>query len=144
MRKALATLLRVREVEKKQARQAFGEAERARIAQEGVVSAIHAELATARAHALERTSGMPAHWLALEHQWRLRRELDLRVESDALDERAAAAAVARESLTHASRESRVVEAALEGYDERVAVERRRAEGRKLDATATQRWWRENS
>jgi len=144
MRKALATLLRVREVEKKQARQAFGEAERARIAQEGVISSIHAELASARSDAEARTGGLPAHWLALEHQWRLRKEVELRAESAVLADRVRVSAGAREALTHASRESRVVEAALEGYDERVAVERRRAEGRKLDATATQRWWRENS
>jgi flagellar export protein FliJ len=144
MRKALATLLRVREVEKKQARQAFGEAERARIAQEGVVGGIHAEIDAARAEAAGRTEGLPAHWLALEHQWRLRKEVELRRAHVELEARAEKSAVAREALTHASRESRVVEAALESYDERVAVERRRAEGRKLDATATQRWWRENS
>ena len=144
MRKALATLLRVREVEKKQARQAFGEAERARIAQEGVVDGIHSDLAAARSHAASRGSGVPAHWLAMDHQWRLRKEVELRAANDELAQREAVAATAREQLTHASRESRVVEAALEGYDERVAVERRRAEGRKLDATATQRWWRENS
>lgn len=144
MRKALATLLRVRDVEKKQARQRFGEAERSRIAQESVVGDIHNEIDAARAHSSGRTEALPAHWLAMEHQWRLRKEVELRRAHQELAVRSDKSAEARAALTHASRESRVVEAALEGYDERVAVERRRAEGRKLDATATQRWWRENS
>jgi flagellar export protein FliJ len=144
VRKALATLLRVRDVEKKQARQLFGEAERSRIAQEGVVGGIHGEIDAARAHSAERTEALPAHWLAMEHQWRLRKEVELRRAHQELAVRSDKSTEARQALTHASRESKVVEAALESYDERVAVERRRAEGRKLDATATQRWWRENS
>ncbi|MEC7947491.1 MAG: flagellar FliJ family protein [Myxococcota bacterium] len=144
MRKALATLLRVRDVEKKQARQTFGEAERARIAQEGVVGGIHDEIDRARTDAAGRGAGLPAHWIALEHQWRLRKEVELRRAHQELAVREEKAAEARAALTHASRESRVVEAALESYDEKVAVENRRAEGRKLDATATQRWWQENS
>lgn len=144
MRKALATLLRVRDVEKKQARQSFGEAERARISQEVVVGGIHDEIDAVRADATGRTDALPAHWLALEHQWRLRKEVELRRAEQELQVRAETSAEARQALTHASRESRVVEVALESYDERVAAERRRADGRRLDATATQRWWRENS
>ena len=140
MRKA-ATLL-VYEVEKKQARRAFGEAG-ARGSPGKVWWMGSTPISPQPVRAASRGIGVPA----IGSPWTTSggfKEVELRAANDELAQREAVAATAREQLTHASRESRVVEAALEGYDERVAVERRRAEGRKLDATATQRWWRENS
>lgn len=144
MRKALATLLRVREVGKKQARQSFGEAERARIAQEGTVASLEGAIASSRARAQDMDPGLPAHWYALEHEYRVRKAEELREAHVRLDALATEAARRRAVLTEASREARVVEAALESYDEKVAKERRQADGRKIDAMATTRWWRDNS
>jgi flagellar export protein FliJ len=144
MRKALATLLRVRDVGKKQARQAFGEAERARIAQEGAVSSIEQAIVASQARAQDLDPGLPAHWYALEHEYRIRKVEELNEARVRLDTLATESARRREVLTEASREARVVEAALESYDERAAKERRQADGRKIDAMATTRWWRDNS
>jgi flagellar biosynthesis chaperone FliJ len=69
-------------------------------------------------------------------------EVDLRRESGILQERATTTAQRRAELVEADRDARVVELALEQYDERVALEKSRREGRQLDEMATVRWWRE--
>jgi flagellar export protein FliJ len=144
MSRALATLLRVREIRKKQARNAFGEAERARIAQDGQVLAIESAIDDSRNRGGEAIEDGTAHWVALEHGFRLRKEVELRQARDSLEQLSEAATARRMDLQEASRKSRVVEAALERYDEQVALDRRRADGRRIDAMATMRWWRENT
>ena len=143
MRKALSTLLRVRSIEKRRAQNAFGEAERARIAQEELVDGIHHQIVQGRQAGVSELASHQAHWAAMEHQWRLHKEVQLRKAGAELEVRDAASQEARAELSEASKHYRVVELALEGYDERDALEQRRSDGRKLDAMATQRWWREN-
>ena len=144
MSRALATLLRVREIRKKQARNSFGEAERARIAQDGHVTAIQSAIASSRDRGREGIEDGAAHWVALEHGYRLKKEVELREARTSLHELSELAMVRRADLQEASRKSRVVEAALERYDEQMALDRRRADGRRIDAMATMRWWRENT
>lgn len=142
MRKALATLLRVREIEKKVAKTAFAEAERSRQNQEDRVERVYSAMEQSRqAEQLGRSVG-EAHWLAASHSHRLRLEVDLRRESGILHERAKVTARRRLELVEADRNARVVELVLEEYDAREALESSRREARKLDEMATVRWWRE--
>ncbi len=143
MRKALATVMRIRTLEKRIAQTAFVEAEQARQVQEGRVYHVHDAMAQSReAEQLGLEVG-EAHWLAASHSHRLRLEVDLRRESAILEERARSAAERRAELVDADRNARVVEIALEQFDARVAFEERRREGRRLDEMATIRWWRES-
>lgn len=142
MRKALATLLRVREIEKKVAKTAFAEAERSRQNQEDRVERVYSAMEQSRqAEQIGRAVG-EAHWLAASHSHRLRLEVDLRRESGILHERAKVTARRRLELVEADRNARVVELVLEEYDAREALESSRREARKLDEMATVRWWRE--
>ena len=142
MRKALATLLRVRNIEKKVARTAFVEAERARQRQEDRVRDVYSAMDQSRqAEQIGMQVGQ-AHWLAASHSHRLRLEVDLRRESGLLQDRAKVTKKCRLELVEADRSARVVELALEEYDARVELEAARREGRKLDEMATVRWWRE--
>jgi len=142
MRKALATLLRVRNIEKKVARSAFSEAERARQVQEDRVQGVFNAMDQSREAEQLGLSVGEAHWLAASHSHRLRLEVDLRRESGILQERARVVAHRRAELVEADRNARVVELALEQYDARVELEAQRREGRLLDEMATVRWWRE--
>lgn len=144
MRKALATLLRVREVEKRVARQHFADAERARRRQESRVVDIQDTMDQSRQAEAIGVEGGQAHWIAHQHAWRLRLEVDLRRESGILERRSVEARRMRSALVEADRAARVVEVAIERHDERVALEEKRADGRRLDELATTRWWRENS
>ena len=142
MRKALSTLLRVREIEKKVAKTAFAEAERARQKQEDRVHRVYAAMDQSREAEQIGLSVGEAHWLAASHSHRLRLEVDLRRESGILHERARVTARRRSDLVEADRNARVVELVLEEYDAREALEASSREGRKLDEIATVRWWRE--
>ena len=144
MRKALATLLRVRSIEKRVAKTEFAEAERVRNLQEQRVDGIKAAMEQSRAASDLGAGGSQACWVAHEHAHRLRLEVDLRRESGILHKRTVIATRRRVDLTEADRAERVVELALEKHDEQVALETRRADGRRLDAMASARWWRENS
>jgi flagellar export protein FliJ len=142
MRKALATLLRVRAIEKKVAQTAFAEAEKSRMNQEDRVQDVYSAMDQSRqAEQIGRSVG-EAHWLAASHSHRLRLEVDLRRESGILHERAKVTARRRLELVEADRSARVVELVLEEYDAREELEASRREGRKLDEMATIRWWRE--
>jgi hypothetical protein len=143
VRRALQALHRVRAVEKKLAMQRFAEAERARQRQEDEVLAVEEAMELSRqADALGAALG-EAHWIASQHAWRLRLEVDLRRESSLLERRAVDSSRCRAALVEADRESRVVELAIEKLDELEALEARRAEGRRMDELANTRWWREN-
>ena len=143
MRKALAALLRVREAHKKMAERDFGAAERARIAQEGQVDSLrHAMISSHTGDELGYPGG-DASWLAIEHSYRLRMLVRLRKEEVVLQQHSQASAHMRDALVEADRERRVVELALEQHDARVALEHKRSEGRKIDAMAGARWWREH-
>ncbi len=144
MRKALATLLRVRDIEKKVARSQFSAAERARQAQEDRVTGVVDAMDQSREAEQIGLEAGEAHWLAASHSHRLRLEVDLRRESGILQERARVVAHRRAELVEADRSARVVELALEQYDARVELEEQRREGRKLDEMATVRWWREQN
>ena len=144
MRKALSTLLRVRNIEKKVARSEFAEAERARQTQEDRVAGVFDSMDQSREAEQIGLAAGEAHWLAASHSHRLRLEVDLRRESGILQERARVVAHRRANLVEADRNARVVELALEQYDVRVELEEQRQEGRKLDEMATVRWWREQN
>jgi hypothetical protein len=141
MKRALSALQRVREIEKKQARQSFADAERARIAQEVRVDTILAAVEESRGR------GAPAEgeavWAHMEHAFRLRMEVQLRSERSVLEQRAVEVSRRRAVLNEATRATRVVEVAIERIEEMEALEARRADGRRLDALAGIRWWREN-
>lgn len=143
MRKALAALLRVREAHKKVAETEFGAAERARIAQEGQVASIRTAMISSHSGDDLGYPGGDASWLAIEHSYRLRMLVRLRKEEAVLHQRSQESAQRRDALVEADRERRVVELALEQHDARVALELKRSEGRKLDAMAGARWWREH-
>ncbi len=143
MRKALATLLRVRAVEKRVAKQRFAEAELARRDQEGRVFGIHDAMDQSREAESIGVEMGHAHWISHQHAWRLRLEVDLRRERGILERRAVEASRKRAMLREADRASRVVELALERHDDEVAINEKRAVGRVLDELATTRWWREN-
>lgn len=142
MRKALATLLRVRNIEKKVARTAFAAAEQARQHQEDRVQNVFAAMDQSRQAEQIGMQAGEAHWLAASHSHRLRLEVDLRRESGILQQRAKVTASRRAELVDADRNARVVELALEQYDERMELEASRREARQLDEMATVRWWRE--
>jgi flagellar export protein FliJ len=142
MRKALATLLRVRHIEKKVAESAFVESEQVRQTQEGRVHGVYDAMEQSREAEQIGLAAGEAHWLAASHSHRLRLEVDLRRESGILQERARVVAQRRAELVEADRNARVVELALEQYDARVELEEKRREGRLLDEMATVRWWRE--
>ena len=142
MRKALAALLRVRDAHKKVAEREFGAAERARIRQEGQVDALRDAMNSSHSGDELGYPGGDASWLAIEHSYRLRMLVRLRKEESVLQQRSQESAQTRELLVEADRERRVVEIALEQHDARVALERRRADGRKIDSMASARWWRE--
>jgi flagellar export protein FliJ len=144
MRKALAALLRVRDAHKKVAERDFGAAERARIIQEEEVEGLHRAVISSHTGDELGYPGGDASWLAIEHSYRLRMQVRIRKEQQVLVQRAQDAAAQRERLIEADRERRVVEIALEQHDAEVALELRRADGRKLDALAGARWWRENA
>ncbi len=141
MRRALATLKRVRSAQKKAAKQAFAEAERSRIQQETRIEEIHAAMAASHDDGF---TGGQAHELAQEQAYRLRLQATLRREAVVLNERAKKAADRRGELREADRDTRVVELALERHDERVALEKRRSDGRRIDEIASGRWWRDRS
>lgn len=143
MRKALATLLRVRNIEKKVAQTEFAEAEQARQSQEDRVHGVFDAMDQSREAEQIGLAAGQAHWLAASHSHRLRLEVDLRRESGILQERAKVVAKRRTELVEADRNARVVELALEQYDARMELEAQRREGRLLDEMATVRWWREH-
>jgi len=142
MRKALATLLRVRNIEKRVARSAFAEAEQSRQRQEDRVRDVYSAMEQSRQAEQLGVSMGEAHWLAASHSHRLRLEVDLRRENGILQERAKVTAKRRAELVEADRNARVVELVLEEYDAREELEASRREGRLLDEMATVRWWRE--
>lgn len=143
MRKALATLLRVRAIEKKVAQREFLSAELARRDQEGRVVAVSDAMNQSREAEQMGVEAGEAHWLAASHSHRLRLEVDLRRETSILHRRARTATKRRAALVEADRSARVVELALEQYDARVEEEKQRREARLLDEMATVRWWREH-
>lgn len=142
MRKALATLLRVRDIEKRVAQSNFAEAEQSRQRQEDRVQGVFSAMDQSRQAEQIGLSVGEAHWLAAAHSHRLRLEVDLRRESGILQDRAKVTAERRAELVEADRNARVVELALEQYDARVELEAQRREARLLDEMATVRWWRE--
>ena len=144
MRKALAALLRVRDAEKKVAEREFGEAERARFASEAACEGIRGAMNGSHSGDALGYPGGDAAWLAMEHTYRLRMLVRLRKEEGVLKQRTQVSDHRRDLLVEADRSRRVVELALESHDERVALEHRRADGRKIDAMAGARWWRDRS
>lgn len=144
MRKALAALLRVREAEKKVAEREFGEAERARFASEAACDGIRGAMNGSHSGDALGYPGGDAAWLAMEHTYRLRMLVRLRKEEGVLKQRTQVSDQRRDLLVEADRSRRVVELALESHDEKVALEERRSDGRKLDAMAGARWWRDRS
>ena len=138
MRDALAILQRIRHHKKKGAERAFAEAEKARQIQEERVDGLTASVDASREG---ETSEDEACWVAQAQAWRLKMEVQLRRERGRLNERTHEAANRKRSLTHANREHRVVERAIENIDERRKIADRKAEARRLDAMGTSRWQR---
>ena len=143
MGRALYTLERVRNIEKRLAKYNFADAERVRRVQEDRVITIEQQMESSRVAESLAVDGGQACWVANEHAWRIRLEGDLRREVGVLERRAAEVRVRREELTAADRAHRVVESAIERQEAEAELEARRADGRRLDAIASVRWWREN-
>jgi hypothetical protein len=137
MRDALTVLQRIRHHKKKGAELAFVEAERAREKQESRVDSIEQAVETSREDGHQEDE---ACWVAQAASWRMKMELRLRQERSLLNERAQVVDDRQKDLAHASRESRVIEI----NDERRSLERRRKEGRRLDAMGTARWHRKGA
>jgi hypothetical protein len=74
----------------------------------------------------------------------MKMEIRLRQERSLLGEREQVVDDRQQELAQASRDSRVVERIIEINDERRAVEKRRKEGRRLDAMGTTRWNRKGA
>lgn len=143
MGRALYTLERVRSIEKRLAKNNFADAERVRRVQEDRVITIEQQMEASRVAEALAVDGGQACWVANEHAWRIRLEGDLRREVGVLERRAAEVRVRRDELTAADRSHRVVESAIERQEAEAELEARRADGRRLDAIASVRWWREN-
>ncbi|MGB0639589.1 MAG: hypothetical protein ACPGTU_09660 [Myxococcota bacterium] len=141
MRDALTVLQRIRHHKKKGAELAFVEAERAREKQESRVDSIEKAVEDSREKAQVEDE---ACWVAQAASWRMKMEVRLRQERSLLNERSAVVDDRQKELAHASKESRVVERIIEINDERRAIERRRKEGRRLDAMGTARWNRKGA
>jgi len=136
MRDTLSVLERIRQHRKKGAENAFVEAERARDAQEAVVSEMEEVISESRNNDSDDDE---ACWVAQAAAWRLKMEMRLRTEKGRLVEREGVTEDRQRDLAHASREHRVVERIIEINNERRKVDERRKEGRKLDAMGTSRW-----
>jgi len=136
MRDTLSVLQRIRQHRKKGAENAFVEAERARDAQETLVSEMEDEINESRQNDADDDE---ACWVAQAAAWRLKMEVRLRTEKGRLHEREGISDDRQRELARASREHRVVERIIEINNERRKVDERRKEGRKLDAMGTSRW-----
>ena len=136
MRDTLSVLQRIRQHRKKGAENAFVEAERARDAQEILVSEMEDEIKESRQNDADDDE---ACWVAQAAAWRLKMEVRLRTEKGRLHEREGISDDRQRELAKASREHRVVERIIEINNERRKVDERRKEGRKLDAMGTSRW-----
>jgi hypothetical protein len=113
MRSTLATLKRVRDIHKKVSRQAFVTAERNRIEQEGVVVRVEERIRAT----YEVDAGITAGSMMQVHDWRTKLSSDLVREEDLLRSRVESANRRRDDLRELTRDARVVELALERYDE---------------------------
>jgi hypothetical protein len=138
MRDTLSVLERIRQHRKKGAENDFVEAERARDVQETVVSEMEEVISESRNNDRHDDE---ACWVAQAAAWRLKMEMRLRTEKGRLVEREGVSEDRQKDLAHASREHRVVERIIEINNERRKVDKRRKEGRKLDAMGTSRWHR---
>ena len=141
MTRALRTLERVRSIEKRVAKNNFADAERVRRVQEDRVLTIEQQMESSRVAEALGADGGQACWIANEHAWRIRLEGDLRREVGVLERRVAEVRARRVELTDADRAHRVVESAIERQEAEAELEARRADGRRLDAIASVRWWR---
>lgn len=142
MSRGLQVLQRVRSIEKRVAKNNFADAERVRRVQEERVISIEQQMEASRVAEALGADGGQACWVANEHAWRIRLEGDLRREVGVLERRVADVRARRAELTEADRAHRVVEAAIERQEAEAELEARRADGRRLDAIASVRWWRE--
>ncbi|MBL8615295.1 MAG: hypothetical protein JNM72_06785 [Deltaproteobacteria bacterium] len=142
MGRGLYTLERVRSIEKRIAKNSFAEAERVRRVQEDRVITIEQQMEASRVAEALGADGGQACWVANEHAWRIRLEGDLRREVTVLERRMTEVRARRAELTDADRAHRVVESAIERQEAEAELEARRADGRRLDALAGVRWWRE--
>ena len=140
MRSTLATLQRVREINKKISRQAYVTAERNRIEQEAVVARVEERIVDTYAIDTGTTAGA----MNEVHDWRKKLKVDLLREEDLLRSRVDSANKRRDELRETTRDARVVELALERYDEEAALVERRLDGKRIDDMATVRWWRARS
>lgn len=139
MRHALVALHRVRHNVKRGARLEYAGAERARLEQEGRVIAIHEAVSRSRTGDPDGFQAGEACWLAQEQGFRLRKQVELRREVANLDARAVEVETRRNALREAARESRVVELAIEHLDLEEELVRRRADARRMDGIAGERW-----
>ena len=139
MKNALATLQRVRDTQKRGAQMELITAERERQKQLDRVEKIRKTMDRSRSG--NRNASGDACWLAQEHQYRLQMELELRRESRALYVTEVRADERQNELRSADRASKVVENVIERIDKAAAIERRRADARRLDDIASSRWRR---
>jgi len=137
MKKALETLKRVRETQKRGARLAFGAKERERQMQEAKVDNIQDSMDRSRSGVL--SEGVEACWVAQAHAYSLRLEVELRRETTHLIQRSMEAEILQGELRKASQATKVVENVMERLEEQEALEAKRAEIRRMDDLAARRW-----
>jgi flagellar biosynthesis chaperone FliJ len=131
----VATLERIKQQMKRNARLRFAAQERQR-------QAIETQLA-ATVDAIDISRQQPQHeevmWLAEQHSHRLRLELQRRKETEQLSRQSRVVDEHRDALRKASQEARLMELLVEQQEEEAHERRRRSENHELDALAMARW-----
>ncbi len=131
----VATLERIKQQMKRNARLRFAAQERQR-------QAIETQLA-ATVDAIDISRQQPQHeevmWLAEQHSHRLRLELQRRKESELLNKQSRVVEEHRAVLHRASQEARLMELLVEHHAEEEQERRKRSESHELDELAMSRW-----
>ncbi len=141
MSSTLQKLLRVREQDKRKARQLLASAQTRHAAQEAQIEETCAQLDAARQQS--GTEGDPT-LLSHYHSYQLRMEMERRHQERALQQSAAAVEAARDGLRHRVQRTHMIETILERRAEEARLEEKRAETSLYDELAVQGWWRESA
>ncbi|GEM_PF-1681836 len=141
MSSTLQKLLRLRERDKRDARQLLAQAQGRYATNEAMVEATCAQLAEARERA--GNEGDPT-LLSHYHSYQLRMEMERRHQERALQTSAAEVEAARDGLRHRVQKAHMLSTILERRAEEARVAERRAETSLLDELAVQGWWRESA
>jgi flagellar biosynthesis chaperone FliJ len=135
MQNTVATLERIKQQMKRNARLRFAAQERQRQSIEGQLAATVDAIDLSRQQPQEEE----VMWLAEQHSHRLRLELQRRKETELLSRQSRVVEEHRDALRRASQEARLMELLVEHQAEEAAELRKRTENNELDALAMARW-----